>query len=155
MKNIELVKPVVLRSRLGDMTPTENMKAVRMLGSRERFEGKYGSEAVVEYRESLGLPDVSIRTIPVQEILEAVDDYTTLYDILYFLTRLNHKNNRMKRLMELNAPEQIMECEYQHLYLHVSYLQDNNWCGKPVTVEIYEGEEPVPRKSLVDIGFEL
>lgn len=155
MKNIELVKPVVLMKDLGDMTPDEKKKALRMLCMKEKFDGLYGSEAVCAFRRSLELRDVAIRTIRVNAILEAVPDIFTLEDIVYLMKRMVNRNNRMKRLVELDCPERILECEYHILWMAVENLNDNNWNGHPIIAYVNDDEEEIPYKSLADVDIEL
>ena len=93
MKNITLFKPIVLRSALDDMTLSQKEIALDLLSNRkllvpgsdgmhfiplsrkQRPKEKlpkfylYGSEAVCYYRQSLGLPDVSILVLQYRLIL--------------------------------------------------------------------------------------
>ena len=180
MKLIILHKPMVLRSSLDDMTASQKEIALDLLTNRKllipgtnglRFIGNkhetpkfflYGSEAVCYYRQSLGLPDVSIRTIDPDNILQDIDDYDTLYDILHLLHRVDIRNERIIKLRDLDVPNIILWNEDRMLPEYVEFLQDNNWCGKPV-INRYdtadEGEEPEwheeIRKSLIDIGYDL
>ena len=103
MKNITLCRPIVLRSSLDDMTASQKEIALDLLSNRKvlvpgkdglRFEKMntqnhsklpkffiYGSEAVCYYRQSLDLPDVSIRDIETDDIVMNIEDFDTLYDI--------------------------------------------------------------------------
>ena len=183
MKNITFMKPIVLIKSLDDMETKQREQAIRFLRGRDvlfmtkdgmktaafsETDGKlpefcfYGSEAVCLYRQMLGLPDVSIRTIDVNKILTCIPCYYCLYDILYFLQRVECRAARFARISAINPPHVIMINEYRMLHEYVEYLQDNNWCGKP-KLDIYNAEnedgctehhEDV-RRSLVDIGFDL
>ena len=188
MKDITLFKPIVLRSSLDDMTLSQKEIALDLLtNSKVLVPGKdglkyvciedpkqvrpryfiYGSEAVCYYRQSLGLPDVSITTICVDEILTTPDDYDTLYDILYLLNRVHMRNERIAKVTELGCPLVILWNEYRMLQGYVETLQDNNWCGHPIinsfdAPDLDKDAEPGKykhyekiRKSLVDIGYSL
>lgn len=186
MKNITLFKPIVLRNSLDDMTLSQKEIALDLLSNRkllvpwsdgmhfiplsrkQRPKEKlpkfylYGSEAVCYYRQSLGLPDVSITDIEIDDIVVETEDFDTLYDILFLLNRVSMRNDRYRKLLEYGAPEIILWNEYRMLQEYVESLQDNNWCGHPVINryntanpdEEPEWEEEV-RKSLADIGYSL
>ena len=188
MKDIKLFKPIVLRSSLDDMTLSQKEIAIDLLSNcKSLVPGKdglryvtsrdtkhkplkhylFGSEAVCYYRQSIGLPDVSIKTICVDEILTAPADFDTLYDILYLLNRVHMRNERITRVAELGCPHIILQNEYRMLQEYVETLQDNHWCGHPVmncydAPDLDEDAEPgkykhyeVVRKSLADIGYSL
>ncbi len=188
MKDIKLFKPIVLRSSLDDMTLSQKEIAIDLLTNcKSLVPGKdglryvsdrdtkqkhvkhalFGSEAVCYYRQSLGLPDVSISTICVDEILTSPKDFDTLYDILYLLNRVHMRNERLIKVVELGCPQIIFKNEYRMLQGYVETLQDNNWCGNPVincfdAPDLDEDAEPgkykhyeVVRKSLADIGYSL
>ena len=153
MKNITLIKPVVLRSALNDMTVSQREIAVDLLSNRKfllpgadglrlientKNSSKlpkfylYGSEAVCYYRQSLDLPDVSLTDIEIDDIVMNTEDFDTLYDILYLLNRVRMRNSRFTRLLALDAPAIILWNEYRMLLEHMEDLKDNNWCGHPV-----------------------
>lgn len=186
MKNITLFKPIILRSSLDDMTLSQKEIALDLLANRkllvpgsdglrfiplsrkQRPKEKlpkfylYGSEAVCYYRQSLGLPDVSITDIEIDDIVAATEDFDTLYDLLFLLNRVRMRNDRNRKLHEYGAPGIILWNEYRTLQEYVESLQDNNWCGHPMinrynisdSDEEPEWEEEI-RKSLADIGYEL
>ena len=103
MNNISLYKPIILRKSLADMTEEQQKTAGKLLCSHlfitvsasgltfiENTKGVklpdiffYGSEAVCVYRQSLGLPDVSIRCINVNDILTEIEDFNSCFDILF------------------------------------------------------------------------
>ena len=181
MYSIKFMKPIVLRKSLDDMTEKQKEQALRLLHNTDLLiidkgglkivpekEAKdirlcfYGSEAVCVYREMLGLPDVGIRSIDVNDIVQAVTDYDCLIDIIYLLHRVDMRNDRCNRLSEMSAPTVIMMNEYRMLREYVETLQDNNWCGHPLVccydIEDDDGNpehcEDV-RQSLSDVGYDL
>lgn len=181
MYSIKFMKPIVLRKSLDDMTGEQKEQALRLLYNTDiltidkdgvhtihekdakdtRF-SFYGSEAVCVYREMLGLPDVSIRSIDVNDIVQAVSDYDTLFDIIFFLRRVDVRSERFNKLSAMLAPKVILMNEYRMLRENVEFLQDNNWCDHPIVcsydVDDDDGNiehcEDV-RKSLSDIGYDL
>lgn len=184
MKNISLYKPIVLRKSLDDMTDRARRRAEELLRGRlflsfsasglEFIENKkglelpeilyYGSEAVCIYRQALGLPDVSIRRIPVNHILSKTPDFDSCFDILFFLNKVSMQNSRARRLQEIGAPSAILSNEYIQLQQKMEFLENNRWCGHPTVNSFdvpYEGGEQEPghyeeiRKSLNDIGLSL
>ena len=185
MNSITLFKPIVLRKSLDDMEFSQRETALELLTNRKVLvPGKdgfkyinigskdcklpnfflYGSEAVCYYRQSLGLPDVSITEIDVDEILTRTDDFDTLYDILHLLNRVHMRNERNLKAHDFGCPPIILWNEYRMLQEYVETLQDNNWCGHPVINSFdvpYEDDAQDPehyelvRKSLVDIKYSL
>lgn len=187
MKNITLCRPIVLRSSLNDMSLSQREIAIDLLSSRKllvpdrdglkivepdaQHGGRlprfylYGSEAVCYYRQSLGLPDASIKDIEVDDIVTNTEDFDTLFDILFFLNNVSMRNGRVKKLMDMDAPMVILWNEYRMLQEYVEALQDNNWCGRPAMNRFrvpYEDEaqedaewHEQERKSLADIGYSL
>ena len=181
MYSIKFMKPIVLRKSLDDMTGKQKEQALRLLHNTDIMvigkgglkiiperEAKntgscfYGSEAVCIYRDMLGLPNVGIRSIDVNDIVQAVTDYDSLFDIMFFLRRVDMRNDRCNRLSEMSAPTVIMMNEYRMLREYVETLQDNNWCGHPLVccydIEDDDGNpehcEDV-RQSLSDVGYDL
>lgn len=151
MQNIYFYKPIILRKSLDDMEGSQKKTALELLRSQKILSiGKdgidiiemskgmeypthffYGSEAVGIFRQSLGLPDVSIHSIDVDEILCTAEDFDSCYDFLYFLNRIGCKNCRAKKLSELGVPAIIQINEYRMLQESVEHLEDNNWNGSP------------------------
>lgn len=184
MKNISLYKPIVLRKSLDDMSDRARERAERLLSGHlflsftpsglEFIENKkgaelprsihYGSEAVCVYRQALGLPDVSIRHICVNEILSKTPDFDSCFDILFFLNRVSMQNSRARHLKEIGAPAVILCNEYLQLQQRMESLENNRWCDHPI-VHSFDvpyaggGQEPGHyeeiRKSLNDIGLSL
>lgn len=181
MNSIKLMKPVVLMKSLEDMGEEQKKQAVRLLNNKDIMvveqEGVsfipeseknhiktffYGSEAVCIYREMLGLPNVGIRFIDVNDIMKSVSDYTDLIDIIQFVRRVDMRNERFNRLCVLIAPNAILMNEHRMLRECVEFLQDNNWNGHPFVcgydIEDDDGNtkycEDV-RASLYDIGYDL
>ena len=181
MYSIKFMKPIVLRKSLDDMTGEQKEQALRLLHNTDIMvigkgglkiiperEAKntgscfYGSEAVCVYREMLGLPDVGIRSIDVNDIVQAVADYDTLFDIMFFLRRVDVRSERFNKLSAMLAPKVILMNEYRMLRENVEFLQDNNWYDHPI-VCCYDAEDDDGnvehckdvRKSLIDIGYDL
>lgn len=183
MQNIYLYKPVVLAASLEDMNPKHKEIALELLHHRKfltfcetgvqfltakeavKTDLIYhdGSEAVCIYRQILGLPDRSIRTIKAHEIFEQTEDYETLEDLVTLLGWVDHRNESLKKLAGLNAPELILWNAYTHLQDAVEKLQNNAETEDPFTrccPEIDIEKEtcdchPEARKSLVDIQYYL
>ncbi len=183
MNPIIFFKPIVLRDSLNDMTLSQREIALDLLSNRKflvpdkdgfRFirannNGKislpkfylHGSEAVCYYRQSIGLPDVSITSIDIDDIIMDIDDYDTLYDILFFLRNVNMRNERCIKLLSLGCPGIIIWNEYRMLQEYVESLQNCSWCGHPVINHMNPDDpnEPVweelDRKSLKDINYNL
>ena len=184
MNNISLYKPVILRKSLKDMTEKQRQTAEKLLcnhlfvtvcpsGLEFIENGKdvklpdiffYGSEAVCIYRQSLGLPDVSVRHIDINNILTKIEDFNTCSDILCFLHSVHMRNDRARYLQDIGAPSVILYNEYRQLQERMEFLEDNHWCGNPVTNSFdvpYEDDTQKPdhyeevRKSLADTGLSL
>ena len=181
MNNITFMKPIVLLKSLDDMTDKQRDQAISLLSNSDVItvgetgmkiipvsEAKdlpiffYGSEAVCMYRQMLGLPDVGIRTIDVNKIVESTCCFECLKDFIYFLERVEMRSDRFTRLSVLNAPPVILMNEYRVLHDYVEYLQDNNWSGHPkinsydVKDEVGNSEHyDIVRKSLSFIGYDL
>lgn len=182
MRNIILDKPVILRKSLEDMLAGQYSTAIELLTLRsyltitpngleiQPFQKENdlppvyfsGSEAVILYRQSLGLPDRSIKQINVDAIISSTDTFDDLQDIIFFLREIDFRNRRIPRLRAIDAPLIILRNEDRMLQENVEYLQDNNWNGKPKTVKehVCDGhgnfeEQDIPRKSLLDINYYL
>ena len=171
--DIILCKPVIVHAALDDMENEQKEQALRLLHGKEIInDGKivpvsdlnqnsiYCSEAVIEYRKSLNLTDVAIRTIPVRVICEAANDLETLSDVSQLLFRLFLRNSRIQKLEKLSVPPVkvppiIMLNEYIVLAERLEFLLDNNWCNNPDKVSYKnQGEEKAyVYKSLKDLGF--
>lgn len=182
MKNINLFKPIVLRKSLDDMTIDQRQNSLDLLLGRKILTIAksgitlpechkdmacpahffYGSEAVSLYRQSLGLPDISIRTIDVDGILFETREFDDCFDILCLLHRVSVRNCRARKLHDIGAPRIILFNEYRMLQEYVETLENNHWSGHPV-MNCYELEDEngemkeceEPRKSLNDIGLSL
>lgn len=188
MNTITLYKPLVLRNSLDDMTESQRRIAhdllinhLALIPGKDgfRFEKMsdnkhipsfflYGSEAVCYYRQALGLPDISIKMIDVDDIITSIEDFNTLYDIIFLLNNVNMRNNRVRKLRETGAPAIIMWNEDRVLQEYLETLQNNKWAGRPVINHLglpydmrCEGNdeetkmEVLNRKSLADIGYDL
>ncbi|MFH0963302.1 MAG: DNA-directed RNA polymerase subunit beta' [Planctomycetota bacterium] len=77
-------------------------------------------------------------------LLESGNFATSDLNDLY--RRIINRNNRLKKLMELNAPEVIIRNEKRMLQQSVDALFDNNRCKRPVL-----GSSNRPLKSLTDM----
>jgi DNA-directed RNA polymerase subunit beta' len=77
-------------------------------------------------------------------LLESGNFATSDLNDLY--RRLINRNNRLKKLMELNAPEVIIRNEKRMLQQSVDALFDNNRCRRPVL-----GSNSRPLRSLTDM----
>ncbi len=78
--------------------------------------------------------------VPLSDGRFATSDLNDLY------RRVINRNNRLKRLLELNAPEIIVRNEKRMLQEAVDALLDNTRCSRPVT-----GNNKRPLKSLADM----
>ena len=67
-------------------------------------------------------------------------------DLNYLYRRIINRNNRLKKLMDLNAPEVIIRNEKRMLQQAVDSLLDNGRCRRPVL-----GSNNRPLKSLTDM----
>ena len=77
-------------------------------------------------------------------LLESGNFATSDLNDLY--RRLINRNNRLKKLLDLNAPEVIIRNENRMLQQSVDALMDNNRCRRPVL-----GSSNRPLKSLTDM----
>lgn len=181
MKDIHFLKPIVLKKSLEDMQGKQKEQAFRLLYNKEvmvfdcngisfvpnteaninRF-CFYGSEAVCVYREMLGLPDVGIRRIEVNKIIQSVDDYECLSDITDFMFKVNASNERFTFFSTLYFPTLVLIHEYSLLRNRVEHLQNNSQCRHPGAhvYDIDEGEGIIShhediKHSLIDIGYDL
>lgn len=143
MNKISLCKPIVLRGSLDDMTASQKKTAEYLLRCRRlltitqsgiafiaahkdtRLPANYfyGSEAVSIYRQSLGLPDVSVRSIDADHILHSIQDFDTCQDILSLLKRIHLRNRRTQKLIGIGAPLIILADEYRVLQESVEELE--------------------------------
>ena len=131
MKKIKLVKPVVLTVFATENLQDDQLAVVRMLKTNklyvvkeedglrftERLDGAlYGPEAIIAYLEWLGEKlQGCIREIDAGLMLSLVGNVDEATDLLYFIRRIEMRNSRVKRLMELKAPAVIMQNEVRLL----------------------------------------
>lgn len=182
MKNIYFFKPIILEKALDDMKDAiQSEEALLLLHGKkflaytedglELFYGKstdhlparyfYGSEAVVLYRQYLGLPDVSIRTLDVNSILSEVPDYNALRDIFYFLQEIEFLNKHAKHFLGFDEGDQSTFTQYLQLQELVECLEDNGHRPSPTTREFMssagddEKDKDSKLLSLKDIGISL
>ncbi len=185
MYDITLIKPIILKESLDDMPQQQKATALKLLNTRKVLtinrhgiqilprndlplqSGQLyctGSEAVILYRQSLGLPGRAIKTIPVNEILHHTHCYIIAEDILFFLKTVSSRNKYLTRLQSINAPFLIQRNEYMKLQHDVERLQNNRFLDSPIRREVrypdpdHPGRyrtENIPRASLCDIDFQL
>jgi DNA-directed RNA polymerase subunit beta' len=110
---------------------------VRYFGSSLMIDtGAEAIEALV--RQSGLLAGAILRRIPVlppnlRPLILLDDGNFVTSDVNDFYRRIINRNNRLKRLKELNAPEAIILNEKRELQKAVDALLDNARCKKPVT----------------------
>ena len=101
----------------------------------------YGCEAVIAYMESLGMKADPMKGIPVHSLLELADNFDDAYDLMYLMRRVQCRNNRVARLMELGAPEIIMHNECRMLWEAVEMLFFNRYTPNPAKYTIDPEDE--------------
>ena len=143
-----------LHQDLADTTSKQKIKDISKrlkLAESIRISGRHGGE--------MGGPDESankaewmvLEVIPVIPpdlrplvLLESGNFATSDLNDLY--RRIINRNNRLKKLMDLNAPEVIIRNEKRMLQQAVDALFDNGRCRRPV-----QGTANRPLKSLTDM----
>ena len=112
-----------------------------------------GAEGAKTYCWLMSIPFKSVTEIDVEDIVTSCDDINTLLDIIFLAARVNQRNERLKRLQELGAPEIIIRNECRMLQDYTEQLAHNCMSDSPITRDVDEGEEPIA--SLCCIGYEL
>ena len=127
-----------------DITKTRSKQKIKDLSKRLRI--------VEQIRHSENKPEwMVLDVIPVIPpdlrplvLLESGNFATSDLNDLY--RRIINRNNRLKKLMDLNAPEVIIRNEKRMLQQSVDALFDNGRCRRPVL-----GSSSRPLKSLTDM----
>lgn len=144
MLNIIFNRPIILRKSLNDMTTSQRNIAENLLRNRQLLTFTksgaciidytqnhelpshyyYGSEAVCIYRQLLGLPDASLRHIDVNQIIQDLNGFNDLSDILSQLNKVNTRNERFIKLQNIGAPAIILFNEYRMLQENIEAMAD-------------------------------
>jgi DNA-directed RNA polymerase subunit beta' len=129
-----------LRKEFKETTGQKRLKAIKRLEVVEAF---IASGNKPEWMVLSSVPVIAPELRPMVQLdggRFATSDLNDLY------RRVINRNNRLKRLLELNAPEIIIKNEKRMLQEAVDALIDNGRRGRPVT-----GPNNRPLKSLSDI----
>ena len=129
-----------LRREFKETTGQKRLKAIKRLEVVEAFQNS-GNKP--EWMVLSAVPVIAPELRPMVQLdggRFATSDLNDLY------RRVINRNNRLKRLLELNAPEIIIKNEKRMLQEAVDALIDNGRRGRPVT-----GPNNRPLKSLSDI----
>ncbi|MGB8150663.1 MAG: DNA-directed RNA polymerase subunit beta', partial [Candidatus Cybelea sp.] len=129
-----------LRKEFKETTGQKRLKAIKRLEVVEAF---LNSGNRPEWMVLAAVPVIAPELRPMVQLdggRFATSDLNDLY------RRVINRNNRLKRLLELNAPEIIIKNEKRMLQEAVDALIDNGRRGRPVT-----GPNNRPLKSLSDI----
>ncbi|MHB8146465.1 MAG: DNA-directed RNA polymerase subunit beta' [Vulcanimicrobiaceae bacterium] len=129
-----------LRREFKETTGQKRLKAIKRLEVVEAF---LASGNKPEWMVLSAVPVIAPELRPMVQLdggRFATSDLNDLY------RRVINRNNRLKRLLELNAPEIIIKNEKRMLQEAVDALIDNGRRGRPVT-----GPNNRPLKSLSDI----
>src|SRR5579864_2570165 len=129
-----------LRKEFKETTGQKRLKAIKRLEVVEAF---LASGNRPEWMVLAAVPVIAPELRPMVQLdggRFATSDLNDLY------RRVINRNNRLKRLLELNAPEIIIKNEKRMLQEVVDALIDNGRRGRPVT-----GPNNRPLKSLSDI----
>jgi len=129
-----------LRDELGDITSeAKRKKIIKRLKVVESFK-ESGIEPANMILDVIPVISPELRPlVPLEGGRFATSDLNDLY------RRVIHRNNRLKRLMDLNAPEIIVKNEKRMLQEAVDALFDNGRRGRPIL-----GTNKRPLKSLSD-----
>lgn len=115
---------------------------VRLISPKEaKADALFGCEAVLAYMESLGLEEAPMKGIPVHTFLELATNFDEAYDLMYLMSKVQIRNDRVARLMKLGAPEIIMHNECRILWEAVERLFFNRFTPNPATYTIDSEEE--------------
>ncbi|KJS14329.1 MAG: DNA-directed RNA polymerase subunit beta' [Peptococcaceae bacterium BRH_c8a] len=129
-----------LRQELKDVTGQRKIRAIRRL------------EVVEAFRKSGNLPEwMIVEVIPVippelRPMVQLDGGRFATSDLNDLYRRVINRNNRLKRLLDLGAPDIIVRNEKRMLQEAVDALNDNGRRGRPVT-----GPGNRPLKSLSDM----
>ncbi len=148
----EAVKKLLLQLNLRELS--EQLRAdLKLTGSQQKIKDYIKRLKIVEaLRDSDNKPEWTVLdVIPVIPpdlrplvLLDSGNFATSDLNDLY--RRIINRNNRLKKLVDLNAPEVIVRNEKRMLQQSVDALFDNNRCKRPVL-----GSSNRPLKSLTDM----
>jgi DNA-directed RNA polymerase subunit beta' len=128
----------------GDLKKTKSKQKIKDLSKRLRIVEQIRlSENKVEWLVMDVVPVIPPDLRPLV-LLESGNFATSDLNDLY--RRIINRNNRLKKLMDLNAPEVIIRNEKRMLQQSVDALFDNGRCRRPVL-----GSSSRPLKSLTDM----
>ena len=157
MKKIVFAKPIIPKySATLDMTIEQAKIASKLFSnalfmkngepveSKDAKDALYGSEAVLAYMEKLGLEAHPLTEIDVDAILSICDTYDEVYDLLFLMRRVDMRNDRVRKLEELDAPAIIMVNEYRMLQETVDVLFFNRFMPHPVKYTCPAEDEDEP-----------
>ena len=136
------------------MAVVKDGDGIRFVREKEAKEDAlFGPAAVLAYMESLGLSSKPMDGIPVHDILELCDTMDEAHDILFLMNRVKLRNERVKRLKEMNAPEIIMRNEIRMLWEMVEQLYLNQYTFHPssYTCPDEDGEKVHIRVCVTDL----
>ncbi|HZW06044.1 MAG TPA: DNA-directed RNA polymerase subunit beta', partial [Phycisphaerales bacterium] len=148
----EAVRELIERTDL-DKTAEEIRAALRETKSKQKIKDYAKRLKIVEQlrgseNDATWLVQDVIPVIPPDlrplVLLESGNFATSDLNDLY--RRIINRNNRLKKLMDLNAPEVIIRNEKRMLQQAVDALYDNNRCRRPVL-----GSSNRPLKSITDM----
>ncbi|MEO2082896.1 MAG: DNA-directed RNA polymerase subunit beta', partial [Desulfurobacteriaceae bacterium] len=136
----ELVKEEIRRATRKDTTEAKLKKLVRRLKIVESFLNSNNKPEWMVLEVLPVLPPELRPLVPLEGGRFATSDLNDLY------RRVINRNNRLKRLLELDAPEIIVRNEKRMLQEAVDTLIDNGRRGRPV-----KSSKGHPLKSLSDV----
>lgn len=144
----------------GTLLAVKAEEGVRLINGKDTKGALYGPEAVIAYRESLGLETLPMKTLHVNDILELANTFDEAEDLIYLMRRVKSRNDRVRRLKELGAPQIIMINETRMLWEAVEHLFFNRFTPNPLTYTIPaeaedEEEEVYTRTCVMDLILEV
>jgi hypothetical protein len=138
---------------LGKLLSDEELEGARRLHGAEAFATETGAEAVRKLLARLHpgrlgwvvLDAISVLPAGLRPILRLPSGAWATSDLNDLYRRVLNQNNRLKKLIDLNAPGLIIRNEKRMLQQSVDALFDNNRCERPVL-----GASDKPLLSLAD-----
>ena len=152
MMGAEAVRELLIQMDLGEVS-RELFEAIKKTNSKQKIKDLSNRLKLIEaLRHSGNEPQwMVLEVIPVIPpdlrplvLLDSGNFATSDLNDLY--RRIINRNNRLKKLIDLNAPEVIIRNEKRMLQQAVDALFDNNRCRRPVL-----GSSNRPLKSLTDM----
>ena len=148
----EAVKKLLARLDLNDMSKKLRQELLETNSQQKQKELIKRLKVIEALRDSENKPEwIVLDVIPVIPpdlrplvLLDSGNFATSDLNDLY--RRIINRNNRLKKLVDLNAPEVIIRNEKRMLQQSVDALFDNNRCKRPVL-----GSSNRPLKSLTDM----